>query len=86
MDEGALVGTLLETAYFAARKHRDQRRKDAYKTPYINHPLGVAYILWKVGDVTDLSTLQVLALHYFLEGNRDIPILASHGVELCTIN
>lgn len=25
---------------FAARKHRDQRRKDAEKTPYINHPIG----------------------------------------------
>lgn len=25
---------------FAARKHRDQRRKDPEKTPYINHPIG----------------------------------------------
>lgn len=25
---------------FAAVKHRDQRRKDEQKTPYINHPIG----------------------------------------------
>lgn len=58
--EGALLGRLLEAAHFAAGKHRDQRRKDAHSTPYINHPLGVAYVLWKEGGVTDLATLQVL--------------------------
>ena len=36
---------LLRTANFAAIKHRDQRRKDAVQTPYINHPIGVAAIL-----------------------------------------
>lgn len=53
------VGLLLEAANFACVKHRDQRRKDESKTPYINHPIGVAYILWKEGGVTDLPTLQV---------------------------
>lgn len=57
MDE---LGRLLEAAHFAACKHRDQRRKDSCGTPYINHPLGVAYLLWKEGGVTDLATLQVL--------------------------
>ena len=57
--EGALLGGLVEAAHFAAGKHRDQRRKDAHGTPYINHPLGVAYLLWKEGGVTDLATLQV---------------------------
>ncbi|TMS13013.1 Guanosine-3',5'-bis(diphosphate) 3'-pyrophosphohydrolase MESH1 [Larimichthys crocea] len=31
---------LLETVHFAAEKHRQQRRKDAEQTPYINHPVG----------------------------------------------
>ena len=31
---------LLETVNFAAEKHRNQRRKDAEETPYINHPIG----------------------------------------------
>ena len=59
MDEGAIAGGLLTAAHFAAGKHRDQRRKDVYGSPYINHPIGVAYLLWKEGGVDDLATLQV---------------------------
>ena len=51
---------ILETVHFAALKHRDQRRKDPEKTPYINHPIGVAYILWKEGGVQDTDVLQVI--------------------------
>ena len=54
-----VLGLLLEAVNFAATKHRDQRRKDVLKTPYINHPIGVAYLLWKEGGVTDVSVLQV---------------------------
>ena len=54
-----ILGSLLEAVNFAAIKHKDQRRKDKDKTPYINHPIGVAHILWKEGDVTDLEVLQV---------------------------
>ncbi|NXR33259.1 MESH1 pyrophosphohydrolase, partial [Zosterops hypoxanthus] len=32
------VARLLEAVDFAARKHKDQRRKDPEGTPYINHP------------------------------------------------
>ena len=53
------VGQMLEAIHFAATKHRDQRRKDPEKTPYINHPIGVAYILWKEGGVYDTDVLQV---------------------------
>jgi (p)ppGpp synthase/HD superfamily hydrolase len=31
---------LIKTVDFAARKHKDQRRKDPDQTPYINHPIG----------------------------------------------
>uniref|UniRef100_A0A3B4WJ82 HD domain-containing protein n=1 Tax=Seriola lalandi dorsalis TaxID=1841481 RepID=A0A3B4WJ82_SERLL len=37
MDSEAVL--LLETVNFAAEKHRNQRRKDADGTPYINHPI-----------------------------------------------
>ena len=60
-QEMDVLGMLLEAVDFAARKHRDQRRKDEHQTPYINHPIGVAYILWKEGGVTDIKVLQV---HY----------------------
>jgi hypothetical protein len=34
------LATLVAAADFAARKHRDQRRKNPAATPYINHPIG----------------------------------------------
>jgi (p)ppGpp synthase/HD superfamily hydrolase len=40
---------VLKAADFAAKKHRDQRRSDPEKTPYINHPIGVAHILSSEG-------------------------------------
>lgn len=33
---------LLPAIAFAADKHRDQRRKDAAASPYINHPIALA--------------------------------------------
>ena len=37
--------TFIAAATFAARKHRDQRRKGAEASPYINHPVAVANVL-----------------------------------------
>ena len=39
------VAMILKAAQFAALKHRDQRRKDANASPYINHPLALANVL-----------------------------------------
>ncbi|XP_057702143.1 guanosine-3',5'-bis(diphosphate) 3'-pyrophosphohydrolase MESH1 [Corythoichthys intestinalis] len=58
---------LLETANFAAEKHRNQRRKDPEKTPYINHPIGVARILSHEAGITDIVVLQAALLHDTLE-------------------
>lgn len=54
-------------ADFAARKHRDDRRKDAEKTPYINHPIGVAKILTDEGQITDVNTIIGALLHDTVE-------------------
>ena len=59
MSEGDIVGLLMEAISFATIKHKNQRRKDSDKTPYINHPVGVAYSIWKEGGVTDVAVLQV---------------------------
>ena len=59
MAESCVVGKILEAANFACIKHKDQRRNDPSQTPYINHPIGVAYILWKEGGITDIATIQV---------------------------
>lgn len=48
---------------FAAIKHREQRRKDVEKTPYINHPIGVANIIASEGEVFDLEVLMAAVLH-----------------------
>jgi len=43
-DRGDLA-LLLKALAFAAHKHRDQRRKDAEASPYINHPIALADVL-----------------------------------------
>ena len=59
MAENCVVGKILEAVNFACIKHKDQRRNDPSQTPYINHPIGVAYILWKEAGITDIATIQV---------------------------
>lgn len=61
------LALLLRAASFAALKHRDQRRKDAAASPYINHPLALACILANEGAVTDPVTLCAALLHDTLE-------------------
>lgn len=52
---------------FAARKHRDQRRKDVDATPYINHPIQLAGLLAREGGVTDIAILVAAILHDTVE-------------------
>jgi guanosine-3',5'-bis(diphosphate) 3'-pyrophosphohydrolase len=61
----ALVA-ILSAVEFAARAHRDQRRKGASQAPYINHCLSVAARLARSG-VTDAAVLQAAALHDVVE-------------------
>ncbi|MBI1723521.1 MAG: bifunctional (p)ppGpp synthetase/guanosine-3',5'-bis(diphosphate) 3'-pyrophosphohydrolase [Gemmatimonadetes bacterium] len=58
---------LLEAVHFSAERHRDQRRKGASRAPYINHPIEVAHLLARVGEVTDLTTLLAAILHDTIE-------------------
>ncbi len=61
------LSKLLNAASFAAGKHRQQRRKDADSSPYINHPLEVASLLADVGAVTDVELLIAALLHDTVE-------------------
>jgi guanosine-3',5'-bis(diphosphate) 3'-pyrophosphohydrolase len=61
------TGLVLKAAAFAAWKHRDQRRKDADASPYINHPLALAEVLSSEGRVTDPVVLAAALLHDTLE-------------------
>ena len=60
-------GLVLRATEFAAHKHRDQRRKDAEASPYINHPLALAYVLWNEGSSRDPVVLAAALLHDTLE-------------------
>lgn len=63
MDQRAL----LRAIDFAARKHRDQRRKDDAASPYINHPVSVALLLAELAEVTDVDVLTAAILHDTIE-------------------
>ncbi len=57
----------LQALHFAASKHSDQRRKGVEASPYINHPIEVAELIARVGQVTDLVVLQSAILHDTIE-------------------
>jgi len=61
------VGSILRAVDFAAFKHSGQKRKGKDHSPYINHPIRVAMILWDQGSDRDLNTLQAAILHDTLE-------------------
>ena len=52
---------------FAAARHRDQRRKDAEKTPYINHPIDLAKLLVDEAGITDPAVIAAAILHDTVE-------------------
>jgi guanosine-3',5'-bis(diphosphate) 3'-pyrophosphohydrolase len=64
------MGLVLRAAQFAAIRHRRQRRKDREATPYINHPLNLADILWREGGVRDARVLVAALLHDTVEDTR----------------
>jgi guanosine-3',5'-bis(diphosphate) 3'-pyrophosphohydrolase len=61
------LATLLQAVAFAADKHRNQRRKDAEASPYINHPIALAHVLANEGGVQDVTVLCAAVLHDTIE-------------------
>jgi len=61
------LGLIFRALLYSAQAHRDQRRKDRPRSPYINHPIQVAELLWRVGGVTDPATLVAALLHDTVE-------------------
>lgn len=59
---------IILAANFAANKHRDQRRKDREASPYINHPLALAFVLTnEVGGIADEDVIIAAILHDTIE-------------------
>ena len=65
--DSSQAAALLRAAHFAAKKHRDQRRKGSARAPYVNHLIDVARLLADVGKVTDTELLQAAILHDTVE-------------------
>jgi guanosine-3',5'-bis(diphosphate) 3'-pyrophosphohydrolase len=61
------LSEFLRALHFAAGKHRNQRRKDKRKTPYINHPIEVCHVLTDIGAVFDPTILTAAILHDTVE-------------------
>lgn len=58
---------VLRALDFAARKHRDQRRKDVEASPYINHPIALTMVLANEAGITDPEVLCAALLHDTVE-------------------
>lgn len=73
MTQGKNFSALLSATHFAAKKHRDQRRKNVEAEPYINHLVEVAELLARVGEVNDTVTLIAAILHDTIEDTDTEP-------------
>lgn len=67
------LGLIFRALAFAAHKHKDQRRKDAGASPYINHPIALANLLCNEGGVTDPHVLCAALLHDTVEDTKTTP-------------
>ena len=81
------IGVILKAVEFAAHKHRDQRRKDAAASPYINHPIALASVLKAEGSVTDPVVLAAALLHDTIEDTETSyeELCEQFGVEIADV-
>lgn len=81
------AGLIIKALAFAAHKHRHQRRKDAKASPYINHPISLANVLYHEGGVTDAVVIAAALLHDTIEDTDTSAVELEHefGQEVCQI-
>ena len=87
MSDAPDLPLVLQALAFAADKHRDQRRKDAAASPYINHPIALANVLVREGEVTDPAVLAAALLHDTVEDTQTTPaeLKAAFGPAIAAI-
>jgi len=84
---------VIKATNFAAIAHKNQRRKDANKTPYINHPIEVAHLLSLAG-VSSPEILCAALLHDVVEDcgitleeiNKEFGLIVANIVALVSDN
>ncbi len=64
------AAAIVQAAQFAAEKHKNQRRKDADASPYINHPLALASVLAVEGGIDNLDVICAALLHDTIEDTK----------------
>lgn len=79
MANDELVPRVLAALEFAAKKHRDQRRKGVEASPYINHIIRVTRLLAGTGGVRDVEMLCAAALHDTIEDTETSAGEIEHG-------
>jgi guanosine-3',5'-bis(diphosphate) 3'-pyrophosphohydrolase len=67
------LSLLVSATAFAAQKHRDQRRKDADASPYINHPIALASVLVNEAGIDDVIVVAAALLHDTIEDTATTP-------------
>jgi guanosine-3',5'-bis(diphosphate) 3'-pyrophosphohydrolase len=84
VDGTANLGLVVEALAFAAERHRDQRRKDSARTPYVNHPIALLRVLSLEAGVEDPVVLCAALLHDTVEDTATTPqeIEARFGPEI----
>ncbi len=81
------IALLMKALRLSAERHKDQRRKDKQASPYINHPIQVAEMLWRIGGVNDMVALIAALLHDTLEDTETTAaeLESFFGLEISTV-
>src|SRR5687768_15769282 len=81
------LDAIFEALQFAAHKHRDQRRKDPEASPYINHPIALANILWVSGGIDDPNVICAALLHDTVEDTEttEAELVERFGAKIASI-
>ncbi len=81
------MNNIIKALAFAANKHRDQRRKDAEASPYINHPIALANVLANEAGIGDERVLVAAILHDTIEDTEttELELVRNFGQEVADI-
>src|ERR1035437_1048638 len=81
------MNNLIKALAFAADKHRNQRRKDADASPYINHPIALADVLANEAGIEDERVLVAAVLHDTIEDTEttEQELVRNFGQEVADI-
>jgi guanosine-3',5'-bis(diphosphate) 3'-pyrophosphohydrolase len=77
----------IKAVAFAAEKHRNQRRKNADASPYINHPIALTNVLANEGGITNKDVLCAAMLHDTIEDTEttEAELRLAFGVKIASI-